>query len=100
MPMRYMFLVHSKEPEDTQASPEQLRQVVDGHRAVREEAIRNGVYEAGEPLKPTSMATTVRVHDGKALTFDGPCAETKEQLAGYYILDCPNLDEAIEWAKK
>ena len=52
------------------------------------------------PLKYTSSATTVRVRDGKALVTDGPFAETKEQLAGYYILECENADDAIEWAKK
>jgi hypothetical protein len=51
-----------------------------------------------EPLMPTSTATTVRHKDGKLVVTDGPFAETKEQLAGYYILDCENLDEAIDWA--
>jgi hypothetical protein len=98
--MRYMFLIYSKETEEAEASPEEVRKLRDGHRAVREESIRKGIFEAGEPLQPTSTATTIRVNDGKAFAFDGPFAETKEQLAGYYILDCSDLDEAIEWAKK
>jgi hypothetical protein len=53
-----------------------------------------------EPLAPTSTATTVRVRHGETLVTDGPFAETKEQLAGYYIIECENLDEAIEWASK
>ena len=53
-----------------------------------------------EPLQPTATATTIRKENGKALILDGPFAETKEQLAGYYILDCTNLDEAIAWAAK
>ena len=55
---------------------------------------------AGDALHPSSTATTVRVRDGKVLTSDGPFAETKEQLGGYYIVDCKNLDEAIEWAQR
>ena len=54
----------------------------------------------GEALEPSAVATTVRVQDSKVLTTDGPFAETKEQLGGYYILDCENLDEAIELAAK
>jgi hypothetical protein len=65
-----------------------------------DETRRRGVFEAGEPLQPTATATTVRIEGGRPLVLDGPFAETKEQLAGYYILDCENLDEAIEWAKK
>ena len=55
---------------------------------------------AGEALHPTSSATTVRVQNGKTVTTHGPFAETKEQLGGYYLVDCNNLDEAIEWAAK
>jgi hypothetical protein len=64
------------------------------------EAARKGVFQAAEPLAPTSTATTVRIDGGKTLITDGPFAETKEQLAGYYILECENLDEAIEWAAR
>ncbi|MGH9394537.1 MAG: YciI family protein, partial [Terriglobales bacterium] len=53
-----------------------------------------------EPLHPTRTATTVRIQRGKPLISDGPFAETKEQLAGYYILDCRDLDEALEWAAR
>jgi hypothetical protein len=58
------------------------------------------VYVTGEALQPTSTATTVRVRGGKMATTDGPFAETKEQLGGFYLLDCKNLDEAIEYAAK
>ena len=96
--MRYMFLIYSKETAD--ASPEQMQEVAMGHKAVMDEAGKRGVLRAGDPLKATSTATTVRMKSGGALITDGPFAETKEQLAGYYILDCRDLDEAIEWAKK
>ncbi|HYZ41301.1 MAG TPA: YciI family protein [Stellaceae bacterium] len=98
--MRYMFLIYSRERDFAEASAEDREQVRAGHWAVMDETRRRGVFEAGEPLQPTATATTVRMEAGKPLVLDGPFAETKEQLAGYYILDCENLDEAIEWAKK
>jgi hypothetical protein len=98
--MRYMFLVYSRERDFAEASAEDREQVKAGHWAVMDETKKRGVFEAGEPLQPTATATTVRTEGGKPLVLDGPFAETKEQLAGYYILDCENLDEAIEWAKK
>ena len=98
--MRYMFLVYSRERDFAEASAADREQVRAGHWAVMDETKRRGVFEAGEPLQPTATATTVRYENGKPLVLDGPFAETKEQLAGYYILDCSNLDEAIEWAKK
>jgi hypothetical protein len=64
------------------------------------EATRKGVLVGAEPLAPTTTATTVRHENGKVLVTDGPFAETKEHLAGYYIIECENLDEAIEWAAK
>lgn len=98
--MRYMMLVYTEETEMEKASPEQKAQVFSGHLAVQQEAVRRGIFRAADPLKFTASATTVRVQDGKVLVTDGPFAETKEQLAGYYILDCADLDEALEWAAK
>jgi hypothetical protein len=98
--MRYMFLVYSREAEMAEAPAADILKVRAGHWAVINETRQRGVFCAGEPLAPTAMATTVRQEGGKPLILDGPFAETKEQLAGYYILDCENLDEAIEWAKQ
>jgi len=92
-----MMLIYSKEQP---ADPVRRAEVYKGHMAVMEEAKRKGAYIGAEPLAPTSTATTVRVADGKTLITDGPFAETKEQLAGYYILECKDLDEAIEYASK
>ena len=97
--MRYMMLVYSAEPPGG-LKPEDAERVRSGHRRVMDEATRKGVLIGAEPLAPTSTATTVRMQNGKALVIDGPFAETKEQLAGYYIIECENLDEAIEWAAK
>lgn len=85
--MRYMMLIYSKEmPEGM--SPEQGRQLREDHRTVMEQALAKGVLRGAEPLAPTTTSTTVRMGNGKPLVTDGPFAETKEQLAGYYIMDC------------
>ncbi|MHB8676453.1 MAG: YciI family protein [Candidatus Acidiferrales bacterium] len=98
--MRYMLLIYSKETQMEQMSPEENDKITSAHWAVMEETAKRGIFRGAEPLKPTATATTVRVQGGKPLITDGPFAETKEQLAGYYILDCKDLDEAISWAAK
>ena len=97
--MRYMLLVYSTEGPDGLA-PDEAARIMLGHQKVMEEATQKGVLAGAEPLAPTSTATTVRMQNGKPLVMDGPFAETKEHLAGYYIINCENLDEAIEWAVK
>jgi hypothetical protein len=96
--MRYMMLIYTNEKQSL--TPEQANEVIARHRAVMDETTRRGIFRGADPLRPTSTATTVRVQDGKVLVTDGPFAETKEQLAGYYILDCKDLDEALQWAAK
>ena len=99
--MRYMLLVYTNENANANRTPEQAREIIDGHYAAMTEATRRGYLRGAEPLFPTSSATTVRQQsDGVYLTTDGPFAETKEQLAGYYILECDNLDEAIDIARR
>jgi hypothetical protein len=74
---------------------------MEAHCALMEETKKNGAYIGAQPLKPSTTATTVRLSDDKKpLITDGPYAETKEQLAGYYLLDCKDLDEAIGYATK
>ena len=97
--MRYLMLIYSKESTNG-PSREEAAELRAAHYKVYDEATRKGVLLGAEPLAPTAMATTVRMQDGKALVTDGPFAETKEQLAGYYMIECDNLDEAIEWAAK
>jgi hypothetical protein len=98
--MRYMFLIYSREAAEAAASAQAMERLKAAHWAVMEEASQRGIFEAAEPLHPTATATTIRMEGGKPLILDGPYAETKEQLAGYYILDCKDLDEAIGWAAK
>ncbi len=94
-----MLLIYSREDESA-VNPEAMRQIADRHRDLMQETSQRGVFRAADPLSSSSNATTVRVENGSVLLTDGPYAETKEQLAGYYILDCENLDEAIAWAAK
>jgi hypothetical protein len=98
--MRYMLLVYSKETDAARRSPQEEQELKAAHWAVMDETAKRGIFRGAEPLKPTSTATTVRTQGGKPLISDGPFAETKEQLAGYYILDCKDLDEALYWAAK
>jgi hypothetical protein len=104
--VRYMLLVYTNESELERASPEILGRVAEGHRTVMAEAQKAGSLVAAEPLASTATATTVRVNSGasteagRPMILDGPFAETKEQLAGYYILNCRDLDEAISWAAR
>jgi hypothetical protein len=97
--MRYMLLVYSTEGPDG-LPPEEEARIGAGHAAVMAESKRKGVLIGAEPLSPTSIATTARMQNGKALVLDGPFAEKKEQLAGYRMMECKDLEEAIDWAAK
>jgi len=94
--MRYMLLIYTD--ENASQTPEQAQQVMEGHKRAMEDAVRKGFLRGAEPLVATGSATTLRVRDGKTVITDGPFAETKEQLAGYYLLECANLDEAMDIA--
>jgi len=96
--MRYMMLIYTKEQNPDSMSPEETDRIRQGHVHVITETRKRGMLVAVNPLARTSNATTVRIENGKHLITDGPFAETKEQLAGYYVLDCKDLDEAIAWA--
>ena len=96
---RYMALIYATEGPMDPSSPE-TQKMFAAYGAFTEEVQKAGVMKGGDGLLPTTMATTVRVRDGKAATTDGPFAETKEQLIGYYELHCKDLDEAVHWASK
>jgi hypothetical protein len=98
--MKYAFNIYGDESQRESATPEQQQQMSQAYGVVTQEMQDKGVYVAGEGLYPTPTATTVRVRDGEQDVTDGPFAETKEQLGGFYILDVKDLDEAIEWAAK
>jgi len=93
--MKYALLIY-----DTEESADQSEEQMGRWFAYTQELQQSGQMLAGEALQPIATATTVRVRDGKQVTMDGPFAETKEQLGGFYLVDCGNLDEAIAWAAK
>jgi hypothetical protein len=98
--MRYMMLIYTTESDLSTMPVEEVQQIRNGHAAVMEETRRQGILVAVNGLGRTNTATTVRIQDGKILATDGPFAETREQLAGYYVLDCNDRDEAIAWAAR
>jgi hypothetical protein len=98
--MRYMMLIYTREGALGAMPPEEAQQIRQGHYSLIEDTRKRGMLVAVNSLGRTDSATTVRVEDGKVLTIDGPFAETKEQLAGYYVLDCTDLNEAIAWAAR
>jgi hypothetical protein len=97
--MRYLLLIYTEESDTP--PPDDVRQAeMDAYAKVTREIHERGLFQAGEALAPTSTATTVRVRDGQTLTTDGPFAETKEALGGFYLIDAADLDEATEIAAK
>ena len=98
--MKYLLTIYDDERMWKDVQPGDVNSMLDGYRKFGEEATANGAMLGGEALEPSPTATTVRVRDGERLVTDGPFAETKEQLGGFYLLECKDLDEAIELAAK
>ncbi|MFI5047277.1 MAG: YciI family protein [Acidimicrobiia bacterium] len=98
--MRYLLLICTDESAMAAASPEEGAAMMDEYMAFSNDMAERGVLQGGERLRATSDATTVQVRDGEILTADGPFAETKEQIGGYFLVDCRDLDEAVEIAAK
>ena len=98
--MRYVLLIYASEANSSRMTQEERAALMQAHSAFANETQQRGLLASGEALQPTSTAATVRVRNGKTLITDGPFAETKEQLAGFYILNCKDLDEATEMAAR
>lgn len=96
--MKYIALIYSAPGVGPMPDTPEFGEFMDGYRVAGETYNKDGVFVAGEPLEPVETATSVRVRNGKVETMDGPFAETKEHLGGFYILDCDNLDDAIRYA--
>ncbi|MCU0499764.1 MAG: YciI family protein [Anaerolineae bacterium] len=96
--MKYILLIYGEE-NNNMSEADQMAEL-QAYNVFTDEVVRRGLLVSADALHPINTATTVRVRDGKTLTTDGPFAETKEQLGGYYVLDCRDLDEAIEMAAK
>ena len=94
--MKYMALIYGNEEAWDALSEEEQQRVSERYMALAREPVTVG----GDELEDPDTATTIRVRDGETLTTDGPFAETKEQLGGYYLIDCGSLDEALEFAAR
>ncbi len=98
--MRYILLICTEETADQAMSPAEGEAQMASYMKFGEDMTKRGALLGGERLRPTSDATTVQVRNGEVLTSDGPFAETKEQIGGYYAVEAKDLDEAIEIAAK
>ena len=98
--MRYLLLIYTPEVDDSLITADEQQRTLEAYNTFGREASERKVMLGGEALAPTSSATTVRVRNGETLMTDGPYAETKEALGGYYLLDVKDFDEALEFAAK
>ena len=93
--MQYLLLIYRSEAEISRMEAAERRKMTADYGAFTQSIVQSGHFKAGDGLQPTTTATTVRVRDGKILTTDGPFAETREQLGGYYLIEARDLDTAI-----
>jgi len=100
MSMQYLLLIYTEEVDPATVPPAVQAAESEAYRAFTDDVTERGFMRAGDALEPTATATTVRVREGRTLISDGPFAETKEALGGYYLVDCPDLDTAIELAAR
>jgi hypothetical protein len=99
-PMQYLLLIYQNEAEYAARPQAEVAQTMADYGTFTQGIVQSGNFKGGERLRPVSMATTVRVRSGKTMTTDGPFAETREQLGGYYMIEAKNLDEATAIAAK
>jgi hypothetical protein len=99
--MKYVFALINEEGGFEDASPDEMKAEMDRWDEYGKEAVQRGVFIAGEALQPSATASTVRIKEGEEpIVSDGPFAESKEQLGGFYLFECEDLDEALEYAKR
>jgi hypothetical protein len=98
--MNYLFVLWADESNFDQATPEQAAGVMEQWNAYTESLREAGAFVSGDGLTRSTSATTVTVRDGQKLVTDGPFAESKEQIIGFYVIDVADLDEAIAWSEK
>ena len=98
--MQYMLLIYGDQDGWKSRTEEENGQLMQDYMQFTQELEQSGALVDGNALQPTDTSTTVRVRNDETLTTDGPFAETKEQLGGYYLVDVGSLDEALEWAAK
>ena len=98
--MQYLLMIYQNEVDYARIDAATSKKMLEEYGVFTQGIIQSGNFKAGDRLQPTTTATTVRVRDGKTLTTDGPFAETREQLGGYYLVEAKDLDAAIAMAAK
>lgn len=98
--MQYLLLIHEREADQSGRSETEHKAIFQEYMTFTKDINQSGHFRAGNALQPIATATTIRVRDGKTLTTDGPFAETREQLGGYYLVEAKNLDEAAAIAAR
>ena len=98
--MKYMLMIYGNEAAMAAARKADIDQMMGAYGAYTDALKKAGAYIAGDPLQPSGTATTVRIANGKSQVLNGPYAETKEQLGGYYLIDVADLDAALTWAAR
>ena len=96
--MKYIALIYANEESSPKTGSEEFGRLIGEYEAATNQFIKDGVLVGSDPLQSVNTATTLRTRNGKLSTTDGPFAETKEQLGGYYIFECENLDDALKYA--
>ncbi len=97
--MKYLALIYSNDNVGPQPNTPEFGQLMAGYKAAGKKYAEDGVVLASEALQPVETATSIRIRDGQTELMDGPFAETKEQLGGFYLFECDTLDDAIKYAK-
>jgi hypothetical protein len=98
--MKYLLMIYASEPEVNAMSSDERGGITQAYMAYSEALVGAGALQAGARLRPASAATSVKVRGGKTEVLNGPYAETREQLAGYYLIDVPDMDAALTWAAR
>ncbi|WP_027578212.1 YciI family protein [Bradyrhizobium sp. Ai1a-2] len=98
--MQYLLMIYQNEVEYAKLDAATSQKVMEEYGAFTQSIIQSGNFKAGDRLQPVTTATTVRIRDGKTLTTDGPFAETREQLGGYYLIEAKDLDTALAIAAR
>jgi hypothetical protein len=98
--MKYMLLIYSNETAMASVPEAATKEIIAAYMAYSQAMVDAGVMVAGDRLRPVSAATTVRTTNGKTQVLDGPYAETKEQLGGYFLIEAADLDAALSWAER
>ena len=98
--MKYLLSIYASEAAEDALAPAEMGKIMQAYGAYSEALAKAGVIQGGERLRPSTDATSVRVRGGKTEVLNGPYAETREQLGGYYVIDVPDLDAALAWAAR